>query len=239
MYHLQISRKGDDSMTAPPLHKLSIHADTKLHGKVIVDSPFRNYGGTYLNLTAGAFSYIANGCFLYHVDIGRYCSIGDNVHILSQHPTDTLSTSPVFYQALFDEPFIAKQMTSYERLVQTKIGNDVWIGSGVKIKTGVTIGDGAVIGAGSVVTKNVAPFSIVGGTPAKLIKMRFSSEIIERIQALEWWNYNLIDYALDWSDLDATLTMLEKMKASGEMVPYVGLPYQLWNEDGKIVGKPV
>jgi NDP-sugar pyrophosphorylase family protein len=80
---------------------------------------------------------------------------------LSQHPTESLSTSPAFYQALFDAPYIAKQTIAYDRLIQTTIGNDVWIGSGVKIKTGVTIGDGAVIGAGSVVTKDVLPFSII------------------------------------------------------------------------------
>ena len=226
------------TMTAPP-HRLNIHQGTKLHERIIVDSPFRNYGGTYLNLTAGAFSYIANDCFLYHVDIGRYSSIGDNVHILSQHPTESLSTSPAFYQALFDAPYIAKQTIAYDRLIQTTIGNDVWIGSGVKIKTGVTIGDGAVIGAGSVVTKDVLPFSIVGGTPAKLIKMRFVPEIIKRIQSLEWWQYNLLDYELDWSDLEKTLTTLETLKNSGELVPYIAPRYQLWNENGKIVGKPI
>ena len=73
------------TMTAPP-HRLNVHPGTKLHNRIIIDSPFRNYGGTYLNLTAGAFSYIANDCFLYHIDIGRYSSIGDNTHILSQHP---------------------------------------------------------------------------------------------------------------------------------------------------------
>ena len=176
---------------------------------------------------------------MYYIDIWRYSSIGDNVHILSQHPTESLSTSPVFYQALFDAPYIAKQMITYERLIQTTIGNDIWIGSGVKIKTGVTIGDGAVIGAGSVVTKDVLPFSIVGGTPAKRIKMRFASRIIERIQALEWWQYNLLEYELDWSDLEKTLTTLEILKNNGELVPYIAPRYQLWNEDGKIVGKPI
>lgn len=215
---------------------LTISANTEILSNVIVEAPFRNYGGVYRNLTVGAFSYIANDCYLYDVTIGRYCSIGDNVHILSQHPTDSFSTSPVFYEDVFDEPFRANQRSDFKNLVQTTIGNDVWIGSGVKIKTGVTIGDGAVIGAGSVVTKDVAPFSIVAGVPAKLIKMRFSPEIIERLQKLAWWQYNLLPYQLSWSDLDSTLTQLENMQ---DLVPYVGTRYQIWNEDGEVMGKPV
>ena len=215
---------------------LTIHAKTDILSNVIVEAPFRNYGGVYLNLTVGAFSYIANDCYLYDVTIGRYCSIGDNVHILSQHPTDSFSTSPVFYEDVFDEPFRAHQRSGFKNLVRTMIGNDVWIGSSVKIKTGVAIGDGAVIGAGSVVTKDVAPFSIVAGVPAKLIKMRFSPDIIERIQTLAWWQYNLLPYQISWNDLESTLFQLENMR---DLVPYVGKRYQIWNENGEMKGKPV
>ena len=158
------------------------------------------------------------------------------MHILSQHPTDTFSTSPVFYEDVFEEPFRVTQRSGYKNLVQTTIGNDVWIGSGVKIKTGITIGDGAVIGAGSVVTKDVAPFSIVAGVPAKLIKMRFSPEIIERIQTLAWWQYNLLPYQVSWNELESTLTQLEAIR---DLVPYVGTRYQIWNENGEVMGKPV
>jgi acetyltransferase-like isoleucine patch superfamily enzyme len=215
---------------------VTIHATTHILDNVIVEAPFRNYGGVYLNLTVGAFSYLANDCYLYDVTIGRYCSIGDNVHILSQHPTDSFSTSPVFYEHVFDEPFRATQRSGFKNLASTTIGNDVWIGSGVKIKTGVTIGDGAVIGAGSVVTKDVAAFSIVAGVPAKLIKMRFSPDIIERIQKLAWWQYNLLPYQLSWNDLESTLSQLESMR---DLVPYVGTRYQIWNENGEVMGKAV
>jgi acetyltransferase-like isoleucine patch superfamily enzyme len=232
--------KNNLYMTTPSIsHKVNVHPGTKLHGRVIVDAPFRNYGGTFLNLNVGAFSYIANDCFLYHLEIGRYCSIGDNVYILSQHPTDTLSTSPIFYQTVFEEPFVAKKMVHFEYLIQTKIGNDVWIGSGAKIKTGVTIGDGAVIGAGSIVTKDVAPFSIVGGVLAKLLKMRFTPKLIERIQALAWWNYNLLGYEFNWDNLEDVLTKLEMMKTRGELELYIPQRYQLWNKNGEIVGKMV
>lgn len=76
----------------------------------------------------------------------------------------------------------------------------------------------------------------MGGTPAKLIKMRFEPTIIKRIQSLEWWQYNLLDYELDWSDLEKTLTTLEILKNSGKLTPYIAPRYQLWNENGKIVG---
>lgn len=142
----------------------------------------------------------------------------------------------MFYEDVFYEPFRATQRCEFNKLAQTTIGNDVWIGSGVKIKTGLTIGDGAVIAAGSVVTKDVAPFSIVGGVPAKLIKMRFSPEIIERLQKLAWWQYNLLPYQLSWNDMESTLTQLENRP---DLVPYVGTRYQIWNENGEIKGKAV
>lgn len=216
-----------------------IEASTKLVNTVILEAPFRNYGGVYCNLKTGAFSYIANDCYLYDVTIGRYCSIGDNVHILSQHPTETFSSSPVFYEDLFEEPFRAAKRSIYKKLARTTIGNDVWIGSGVKIKTGIIIGDGAVIGAGSVVTKDVAPFSIVAGVPAKLIKMRFSQETIERIQKLTWWQYNLLPYNLPWECLESTLSQLESMKKNGMLTPYNAKLFQVWNENGTIQGKNV
>lgn len=224
-------------IATPPT--FTIDAATKLFGKVVVESPFRTYPCKLNDFYGGAFSYISPGVRFHRTRIGRYCSIGDGVYILSQHPTTTLSSSPVFYQTLFASPFISQTKMSYDNLAQTTIGNDVWIGSDVKIKTGVTIGDGAVIGAGSVVTKNVVPFSIVGGVPAKLIKMRFATEIIDRIQALQWWQYNLLNYEMQWDNLEKTLLMLETLKANGELMPYIAPRFQLQHENGKIVVKSI
>lgn len=116
------------------------------------------------------------------VEIGKYCQIGAYV---AMHSTNHPITFPTTYinQNLFDGSL--KQFKTSEKVV---IGNDVWIGHGVIILAGVTIGDGAILAAGSVITKDVEPYHIVGGNPAKLIKKRFSEEIITELMELEWWN---------------------------------------------------
>jgi hypothetical protein len=161
------------------------------------------------------------------------------VEVLGQHPTDTLSSSGVFYQSVFDPPFnMAFPMNHKPYPKITTIGNDVWIGSGVKIMAGLQIGDGAIIGAGSIVTKDVAPFSIVAGVPAKLIRMRFPDDIIERIQNLAWWEFNLLSYQIDWSNLEQTLAILEDLKRNGLLVPYMGSFFKLEYENDEVVGNP-
>lgn len=223
----------------PPTPQFSLDINTAFHGVVLVESPFRTFPCVLSTFKGGAFSYVSPRCSLHRVSMGRYCSIGDNVSILSQHPSNTLSSSPVFYQALFKQPFIAKTLMPYENLENTVIGHDVWIGSSVKIKTGVTIGNGAVIGAGSVVTKDVLPFSVVGGTPAKLIRMRFSSEIIYRLETLAWWKYNLLEYDLPWQDLETVLSVLESLKAKDQLLPYITPYFRVWSENGQILTKEV
>jgi len=118
--------------------------------------------------------------------IGKFCSIADNVKILlgGEHNYKLATTYP------FDNLLI--RFHEHGPTVKTKgdinIGNDVWIGHSAMILSGVTIGDGAVIGAGSVVTKDVEPYAIVGGNPAKLIKYRFSQERIAYFRELKWWD---------------------------------------------------
>ena len=223
------------------LHQsLKIHPTTRIGGDVIFDTPFLVHSGCLLtDFHGGAFSYMSPGCFLAKTLVGRYCSVGHNVSILTQHPVGSLTTSPFAYDTIFAAPFDAPPQYAFEYLAHTHIGNDVWIGADAQIKTGITIGDGAVIGAGSVVTKDVAPFSIVGGVAAKLLRMRFSDDIIERIQKLQWWNYNLIGQQVDFRDPAAALDTIEALVESGALQPYVAESYRVHIENGQYFLRPV
>lgn len=143
----------------------------------------------------GSFTYIgANSC-LNNCEIGKFCSIASSVKIISStHPTrDFVSTSPVFHslQKQCGITFVSKQEFDEILLINGRsviIGNDVWIGEGVKIIGGVTIGDGAILAAGAMVVKDVPPFAIVGGVPAKVIRYRFEKESIKDLLLNPWWN---------------------------------------------------
>lgn len=119
--------------------------------------------------------------------IGKYCQFGADVAIHStNHPTSYLST--YINQNLFEG-----ELKSLKEVKKIIIGNDVWIGHNVIIVGNVTIGNGAILAAGSVVTKDVEPYSIVGGVPAKKIKKRFSEAIIKEIEELKWWDKSKVE----------------------------------------------
>ncbi|MHB1454437.1 MAG: CatB-related O-acetyltransferase [Saccharofermentanales bacterium] len=136
----------------------------------------------------GRYTYITNNCEIANCGIGRFCSIASGVKIgLGNHPTHLLSTSPIFYS--FNNRFGVKWANNTEIMesLKTTIGNDVWIGSNVLIKDGLIIGDGAVIGAGAIVTKNIPPYAIAVGNPAKVIKFRFDESRRELLLQSAWW----------------------------------------------------
>lgn len=163
-----------------------------------------------LSSSIGAGTYIGWSSILNHVVIGRFCSIAPFTEVIyGRHAVNEfVSSHPSFYstasQAGFSfveeskfAEFVFADTTAEHRVI---IGNDVWIGYGVKIMEGVTIGDGAIIGAGSIVTKNVEPYGIYVGVPAKKIKERFSPATIKSLLEVRWWNKDF-DWLKQNSDL--------------------------------------
>ncbi|EGU32037.1 type B chloramphenicol O-acetyltransferase [Vibrio scophthalmi] len=122
--------------------------------------------------------------------IGSYCSIGSGAVFMMAgnqgHRHDWAATFPFFYQ---DNPLFSQAQDAFQRAGDTTIGNDVWIGSEAMIMPGVQIGDGAVIASRAVVTKDVAPYTIVGGNPAKVIRQRFSEQQIAQLLEMKWWEW--------------------------------------------------
>ena len=127
-----------------------------------------------------------------HLIIGRFCSIACGAKFLftsGNHAMRSLSTYtfPIFFDEWNLDP---KHITeAWDKKGDITIGNDVWIGYEALIMSGVTIGDGAIIGARAVVTKDVPPYTIVAGVPAKPIRRRFNDEVIETLQSAQWWNW--------------------------------------------------
>ncbi|MFB0823677.1 CatB-related O-acetyltransferase [Chromobacterium violaceum] len=140
----------------------------------------------------GKFTFINHDSIIYpHVSIGRYCSIARGCEIgAANHPTSFLSTHTFQYHGAYFPRY--PEYKTMERINwrshrETKIGHDVWIGAQVVIPAGVSIGNGAIIAANSVVTKDVPPYAIFGGCPAKLIRYRFQEETIRKLEAIKWW----------------------------------------------------
>ena len=160
------------------------------------------------------FSTKGRNCYIHpNTKIGKYCSIANYVMIgPGQHPQKFLSTSSFQY---VPETYLLEDSTieNYKPYKQCIIANDVWIGIGAVIQDGVTIGDGAIIGANAVVTKDIPPYAVVGGVPAKIIKYRFSQEVIEKLLRLKWWDLD-IRYIkkLPFSDINRCIDEIEKIK---------------------------
>lgn len=137
----------------------------------------------------GRYSYLGENTTIIDAHIGAFCSIGGYVRIGGGiHPMDTVSMSPVFLKG---RNFLRKHYAEipYTSSKTVYIGNDVWIGTGAWIKSGVSIGDGAVIGAHAVITHDVAPYAVMVGVPAKMIRKRFNDDVILRLLKIKWWDW--------------------------------------------------
>lgn len=159
---------------------------SKIDNKARVNSRTQIY-----NSSMEKYSYLGRNSALICADVGKYCSIGDEVKIgLGIHTLSHLSTSPLFTEKHngTGSSWVDKDTANpYKKVI---VGNDVWIGERVMIMGGVNIGDGAVIGAGAIVTKDVPSYAVVAGVPAKVIKYRFSDDIIQKLLQIKWWDFD-------------------------------------------------
>jgi acetyltransferase-like isoleucine patch superfamily enzyme len=189
---LELSKLALSEWSKKPLRLCTRFLNLRLFN---VEFPHKNIfminNSKYSKYSCGRFSYGEPKVVgsLSHLKIGSFCSINPDVIIFlgEEHRTDWVTTYP--FSALF------KEFQQFSGHPATKgdvfIGNDVWIGTNVTILSGVKIGDGAVVGAGSVVVKEVPPYAIVGGTPAKLIRMRFDQKTVDGLLKMKWWDWDL------------------------------------------------
>lgn len=143
------------------------------------------------NSTIGDYSYVCAESNVIYTEIGKFCSVGKGCILgIENHLLENLSTSPIFTEkrnAIGQSWVNSSSRYPFDKLT---IGNDVWVGNRVMIRGGLTIGDGAIIGAGAIVTKDVPPYAIVVGIPAKILRYRFSEEVIAQLNQLKWWNWD-------------------------------------------------
>jgi acetyltransferase-like isoleucine patch superfamily enzyme len=159
-------------------------------------------------IRVGAYTYIGRGSELRNVAFGRFCSVARNIIVgATEHPTELLTTHPIAFgggEAFKSDPYFLalkkRQGSDGTGRSETSIGNDVWIGDSVFIRRGVTVGDGAVLAARALVHRDVAPYTILGGVPAKPIRSRFPEELCARLLETRWWNLDLRQVETDWTD---------------------------------------
>jgi acetyltransferase-like isoleucine patch superfamily enzyme len=184
----------------------------------------------YRGVTIGRYSFLRSGTMRHVGAIGRYTSIGPGVILgEGEHPIDWLTTTPTvfdrhrwfFYPPANNEaPDLVIPRTDQNTDPATRglitIGNDVWIGANVIVRRGITIGDGAVVAAGAFVNRDVAPYTIVGGLPAKLIRPRFPRPLVDRLLASRWWEFDLRDFAgLPFDHPGEALDRIQSLEESG------------------------
>lgn len=185
-----------------------------------LEYPVKLYGVEVdAHVRVGAYTYINRYSRIHvHSKIGRYCAIARSVEVgPPEHPSGWLSISPFQYNGHhFDEVEGYTDLPSrkWQSAAPCVIGNDVWIGAKAVIRRGVSIGDGAIIGAGSFVNKDVPPYAIVCGSPAKIVRYRFSQDVIRRLLDLEWWTLSPFEMAgVTFENAEAAIEEIIRIKS--------------------------
>jgi phosphonate metabolism protein (transferase hexapeptide repeat family) len=183
------------------------------------EHPLVNPSARIENCTLGRFTEVAEGCRLVETHLGDYSYIMENGQTwcatigkfsniaasvrlnATNHPMSRATLHHITYRAgdYFDDAESEPEFFAARRALPVRIGHDTWIGHGAIVLPGVTVHDGAVVGSGAVVSRDVAPYTVVGGVPARFIRARFPSEIVARLQALAWWDWDhaQLRHALD------------------------------------------
>jgi len=169
-----------------------IHKDATVHDSVL--GPWTRVGArtSFSEVSMGAYSYIVNDASANYTTIGKFCSIARDARLNpGNHPTWKAALHHFTYRSrsyeLGEED--DHEFFEWRRSHRVELGHDVWIGHGATVLPGVSIGTGAVVGAGAVVSKDVAPFTIVGGVPSKPIRERFPQAVRDGLLALAWWDW--------------------------------------------------
>ncbi|WCI08744.1 CatB-related O-acetyltransferase [Arthrobacter sp. OVS8] len=200
------------------------------------------YGGPYRPMVGGRPSsgFTSVGAFTYSYSplpdgcrVGRYCSISTGLRFIdSSHPLDLITTSAITFRPKNDlfKDFLTDGLVAHAAGYRTTnkvyptIGNDVWIGSNVTLAMGIELGTGSVVATNSTVTKDVPPYAIVGGNPAKVIKMRFDGPAIDRLLSSQWWNYDPRQVLQDLHEpMDSPLKKIE----TGRIDPFTFVSVRL------------
>jgi acetyltransferase-like isoleucine patch superfamily enzyme len=237
-HRVQFARYGNEVFAAPG--KVGIRGGNWEGRTTRFETPLQIREGDYDLDFVGAFSYFGGRASrLAHVgNIGRFFMMAGDVTIgHAEHPVNQMSCHPIFqggfaawslvaehHQA--NAAFVAKSRAQRDtehaaRFGKVQIGNDVWIGQGAYVRRGVTIGDGAIVAARSLVLNDVPPYTIVAGSPAKLIRTRFARPVIEALLELRWWDYGLTALAgIDPTDIETAICRIGENIRSGRARPY-------------------
>jgi len=182
------------------LRNLVLRACVRLEGHAMTSVTLREILRDYHKVEVGRYSYgpvLTPGLLPPGTQVGRYCSVGSQLIVRRRdHPIERPFLHPYFYNSALG--LLSRDSIQYDAENPLSIGHDVWIGDRVTILSGCTrIGNGAVLAAGAVITKDVAPYAIMGGTPAKLIRPRFEADQIARLEDSQWWTRDISSLIAD------------------------------------------